>query len=85
MRFETGSMMTTSGLNSSVTYVDCTLTGGTPGTVQSQDPSAGTVLQPPFPQTVTITVCSTPSTTTTTGGGGGGGGGGTTTTTQPFL
>jgi serine/threonine-protein kinase len=37
-----------------------------PGTVQSQNPSAGTVLDPPFPQSVNISVCGSQSTTTTT-------------------
>jgi beta-lactam-binding protein with PASTA domain/tRNA A-37 threonylcarbamoyl transferase component Bud32 len=75
------------GLTPSFTPVDCSQSGGTVGTVQSESPSAGTVLNPPFPQTVTMTVCQQPTTTTTTstttssGGGGGGGGGGTTTTT----
>jgi serine/threonine-protein kinase len=76
----------TPGLTPSFTPVDCSQSGGTVGTVQSESPSAGTVLSPPFPQTVTMTVCQQPTTTTTTsttspGGGGGGGGGGTTTTT----
>jgi beta-lactam-binding protein with PASTA domain len=48
----------TPGLTSVFTMVDCSQTGGTPGTVQTQNPSAGTVLSPPFPQTVTMTVCS---------------------------
>jgi len=65
----------TPGLNPVFTQVDCSSSGGTPGQVQSQSPSAGTVLSPPFPQTVTITVCSASTTTTTTTGGG------TTTTT----
>jgi beta-lactam-binding protein with PASTA domain/tRNA A-37 threonylcarbamoyl transferase component Bud32 len=74
----------TPGLTAVFNPVDCSQTGGTVGTVQSETPAAGTVLSPPFPQTVTMTVCQqpTPTTTTTTapGGGGGGGGGGTTTT-----
>jgi serine/threonine-protein kinase len=82
------------GLTPSFTPVDCSQSGGTVGTVQSESPAAGTVLSPPFPQTVTMTVCqqSTPATTTTTSTPGGGGGGGgttttttTTTTTKPFL
>jgi serine/threonine-protein kinase len=69
----------TAGLTPSFTPVDCTLTGGTPGTVQSQNPSAGTVVT--TPATVNMTVCETPTTTTlptdptttsTPGGGGGG-------------
>jgi beta-lactam-binding protein with PASTA domain len=76
----------TPGLTPAFTPVDCSQSGGAVGTVQSENPSAGTVLSPPFPQTVTMTVCQQPaaSTTTTTSGGGGGGGGlgdGTTTTT----
>jgi beta-lactam-binding protein with PASTA domain len=59
----------TPGLTSAVTTVDCSQTGGSPGIVQSQSPSAGTVLSPPFPQTVTVTVCSASTTTTTSGGG----------------
>jgi serine/threonine-protein kinase len=79
------------GLTPSFTPVDCSQSGGTVGTVQSESPAAGTVLNPPFPQTVTMTVCqqqSTPTTTTTTSTPGGGGGGTTTTTTtttKPFL
>jgi len=70
------------GLTPSFTPVDCSQSGGTVGTVQSQSPSAGTVLNPPFPQTVTMTVCQqTPTTTTTTTTTSVGGGGGTTTTT----
>jgi beta-lactam-binding protein with PASTA domain len=72
------------GLTPSFTPVDCSQSGGTVGTVQSQSPSAGTVLNPPFPQTVTMTVCqqqSTTTTSTTTTTTPGGGGGGTTTTT----
>jgi beta-lactam-binding protein with PASTA domain/tRNA A-37 threonylcarbamoyl transferase component Bud32 len=75
----------TPGLTPSFTPVDCSQSGGTVGTVQTESPSAGTVLSPPFPQTVTMTVCQQPTTTTTTSttstSGGGGGGGGTTTTT----
>ena len=63
----------TPGLTPSFTPVDCSQSGGTVGTVQSQSPSAGTVLNPPFPQTVTMTVCQQAATTTTTT---------TTTTTQ---
>ncbi len=55
----------TPGLNSTVTMVDCSSSGGTAGQVQSQSPAAGTVLNPPFPQTVTLSVCSTTTTTTT--------------------
>jgi serine/threonine-protein kinase len=65
----------TPGLNPVFTQVDCSASGGTPGQVESQNPSAGSVLSPPFPQTVTMTVCSASTTTTTTTGGG------TTTTT----
>jgi eukaryotic-like serine/threonine-protein kinase len=56
----------TPGLTPSFTQVDCASSGGTAGTVQSQNPSAGTVLNPPFPATVTMTVCSQQQTTTTT-------------------
>jgi serine/threonine-protein kinase len=61
------------GLTPSFTPVDCSQSGGTVGTVQSESPAQGTVLNPPFPQTVTMTVCQQQSTTTTT----------TTTTTSP--
>jgi serine/threonine-protein kinase len=72
----------TPGLTPSFTPVDCSQSGGTVGTVQSESPSAGTVLMPPFPQTVTMTVCQQPTTTTTTTSTTSpGGGGGTTTTT----
>jgi beta-lactam-binding protein with PASTA domain/tRNA A-37 threonylcarbamoyl transferase component Bud32 len=76
----------TPGLTPAFTPVDCSQSGGTVGTVQSESPSAGTVLDPPFPQTVTMTVCQQPTTTTTspttsTTSPGGGGGGTTTTTT----
>jgi serine/threonine-protein kinase len=71
----------TPGLTPSFTPVDCSQSGGTVGTVQSESPSAGTVLSPPFPQTVTMTVCQQPTTTTTTSTTTPGGGGGTTTTT----
>jgi serine/threonine-protein kinase len=73
----------TPGLTPSFTPVDCSQSGGTVGTVQSESPSAGTVLSPPFPQTVTMTVCqqAATTTTTTTTSPGGGGGGSTTTTT----
>jgi beta-lactam-binding protein with PASTA domain/tRNA A-37 threonylcarbamoyl transferase component Bud32 len=54
------------GLTPAFTQVDCSQSGGTPGTVQSQSPSANTVLNGPFPATVTMTVCETPTTTTTT-------------------
>jgi beta-lactam-binding protein with PASTA domain len=70
-----GAIASMPGLNPVFTQVDCSSSGGTPGQVQSQSPSAGTVLSPPFPQTVTMTVCSASTTTTTTTGGG------TTTTT----
>jgi len=72
-----GAISSTPGLNGAFTQVDCSSSGGTPGQVQSQSPSAGTVLSPPFPQTVTMTVCSAAATTTTTTTGGG-----TTTTTS---
>jgi beta-lactam-binding protein with PASTA domain/tRNA A-37 threonylcarbamoyl transferase component Bud32 len=55
----------TPGLTPSFTQVDCSSSGGTTGTVQSQTPSAGTVLNGPFPATVTMTVCQPPTTTTT--------------------
>jgi serine/threonine-protein kinase len=70
----------TPGLQPSFTPVDCSQSGGTVGTVQSESPSAGTVLNPPFPQTVTMTVCQQVTTTTTTSTTTPGGGGGTTTT-----
>jgi beta-lactam-binding protein with PASTA domain len=66
-----GAISSTPGLNAAFTQVDCSSTGGTPGQVQSQNPSAGTVLTPPFPQTVTLSVCSASTTTTTTAPGGG--------------
>ena len=53
------------GLTPSFTQIDCSSSGGTTGTVQSQSPSAGTVLNGPFPATVTMTVCQPPTTTTT--------------------
>jgi eukaryotic-like serine/threonine-protein kinase len=56
----------TPGLTPSFTQVDCSSSGGAPGTVASQNPTAGTVLSPPFPQTVNMTVCSATTTTTTT-------------------
>jgi serine/threonine-protein kinase len=78
----------TPGLTPSFTPVDCTASGDAVGTIESQDPSAGAVLKPPFPQTVTMDVCQTPTTTTTSGGTtttttSGGGGTTTTTTTLP--
>ncbi len=69
------------GLTPSFSPVDCSQSGGTVGTVQSQNPSAGTVLNPPFPQTVTMTVCQQAPTTTTTTTTTTSVGGGTTTTT----
>jgi eukaryotic-like serine/threonine-protein kinase len=69
------------GLTPSFTPVDCSQTGGTAGTVQSESPSANTVLTPPFPQTVTMTVCQQQSTTTTSTTTTTTPGGGTTTTT----
>jgi serine/threonine-protein kinase len=55
----------TPGLMPTVVQVDCAT--GQPGTVESQSPQPGTVLNPPFPQTVTLSVCSaTPPTTTST-------------------
>jgi eukaryotic-like serine/threonine-protein kinase len=56
----------TPGLTPVFNQVDCSSSGGTPGTVQSQSPSAGTVLNPPFPATVTMTVCAQQQSTTTT-------------------
>jgi serine/threonine-protein kinase len=56
----------TPGLTPVFTPVDCSQSGGTVGTVQSESPAAGTVLSPPFPQTVTMTVCEQPTTSTTT-------------------
>jgi eukaryotic-like serine/threonine-protein kinase len=79
------------GLTPSFTPVDCSQSGGAVGTVQSETPSAGTVLNPPFPQTVTMTVCqqqtttTTSPTTSTTAPGGGGGGTTTTTAASPKL
>lgn len=70
------SISNTPGLTPVFTQVDCSQNGGTPGEVQNQNPSAGTVLSPPFPQNVNMTVCSTSTTTTTSVGG-------TTTTTAP--
>jgi beta-lactam-binding protein with PASTA domain/tRNA A-37 threonylcarbamoyl transferase component Bud32 len=60
-----GTISNTPGLNATFTQVDCSQSGGVPGTVESQSPSAGTVLSPPFPQTVTVNVCSASTTTTT--------------------
>ena len=78
------STLTGDGLQSTVSQVDCTATGGTPGTVEDQTPSPGTVVQ--TPATVSLSVCSQPATTTTTttsgttttttGNGNGNGGGG---------
>jgi serine/threonine protein kinase len=68
----------TPGLTPAFTMVDCSANGGTVGTVQTESPAAGTVLNPPFPQTVTMTVCQQPAATTTTTAAGG-----TTTTTAP--
>jgi beta-lactam-binding protein with PASTA domain/tRNA A-37 threonylcarbamoyl transferase component Bud32 len=68
----------TPGLTPAFTMVDCSANGGTVGTVQTESPAAGTVLNPPFPQTVTMTVCQQPAATTTTTTAGG-----TTTTTAP--
>jgi eukaryotic-like serine/threonine-protein kinase len=64
-----GAISSTPGLIPAFTQVDCSQSGGAPGTVESQNPSAGTVLNPPFPQTVTMSVCSASTTTTTTGPG----------------
>jgi beta-lactam-binding protein with PASTA domain len=61
-----GTISNTPGLTPAITQVDCSQSGGTPGTVESQSPSAGTILSPPFPQTVTLSVCSATTTTTTT-------------------
>jgi serine/threonine-protein kinase len=72
----------TPGLTPVFNPVDCSQTGGTVGTVQTESPAAGTVLSPPFPQTVTMTVCEQPpptTTTTTTSGGSST----TTSTTKP--
>jgi hypothetical protein len=59
--------LTADGLTPAFTQIDCTLSGGTPGVVQTQDPAGGTTLN--TPATVTMEVCE--STTTTTGAGGG--------------
>jgi serine/threonine-protein kinase len=61
-----GAISNTPGLTPAFTQVDCSQSGGVPGTVESQSPSAGTVLSPPFPQTVNMNVCSATTTTTTT-------------------
>jgi serine/threonine-protein kinase len=53
-----------SGLSATPTSVDCTASGGTPGTVQSQTPTGGATVN--TPATVTINVCAQPTTTTTT-------------------
>jgi serine/threonine-protein kinase len=72
----------TPGLTPTVVQVDCGT--GQAGTVESQTPQPGTVLNPPFPQTVTLSVCSaTPPTTTSTTGTSGGTSTTTTTTTKP--
>jgi eukaryotic-like serine/threonine-protein kinase len=71
--------VTAAGLTPNFSPVDCSIIGGTPGEVQTQNPSPGTVVN--TPATVSMTVCSTPSTSTTSPGGTS-----TTTTTQPgFL
>ena len=44
-----------SGLSATPTSVDCTASGGTPGTVQSQTPTGGATVN--TPATVTINVC----------------------------
>jgi beta-lactam-binding protein with PASTA domain len=62
----TATISNTPGLTSTTNQVDCSQSGGASGTVESQSPSAGTVLSPPFPQTVTLSVCSATTTTTTT-------------------
>ncbi|HEX3795484.1 MAG TPA: Stk1 family PASTA domain-containing Ser/Thr kinase [Acidimicrobiales bacterium] len=67
------SMLTGDGLTPAFTQIDCTLNGGTPGVVQTQDPAPGTTLN--TPATVTMEVCEANTTTTSSGGGG------TTTTT----
>jgi serine/threonine-protein kinase len=59
------------GLSAAVAMVDCTSSGGTPGTVQSQTPTGGTTVN--TPATVTLNVCSQPTTTTSS----------STTTTMP--
>jgi beta-lactam-binding protein with PASTA domain/tRNA A-37 threonylcarbamoyl transferase component Bud32 len=72
-------LVTQAGLTPNFTQTDCTGSGGTPGTVQSQSPSAGSTVQ--TPASVNMVLCSVPSPTTTpttTAGGG-------TTTTQGLL
>jgi beta-lactam-binding protein with PASTA domain/tRNA A-37 threonylcarbamoyl transferase component Bud32 len=53
-----------SGLSASVATVDCTSSGGTPGTVQSQTPTGGSTVN--TPATVTLNVCGQNTTTTST-------------------
>jgi beta-lactam-binding protein with PASTA domain/tRNA A-37 threonylcarbamoyl transferase component Bud32 len=53
-----------SGLTAQVAMVDCSSSGGSPGTVQSQTPTGGTTVN--TPATVTLNVCSQPATTTST-------------------
>jgi beta-lactam-binding protein with PASTA domain/tRNA A-37 threonylcarbamoyl transferase component Bud32 len=73
----------TPGLTPSFTQVDCSSSGGTPGTVQTQSPSAGSEVTPP--QNVTMTVCEQPPTSTTTTTTTTVGGGGTTTTSTALA
>jgi eukaryotic-like serine/threonine-protein kinase len=69
-----GAIQAVSGLSAAVSSVDCSSSGGTPGTVQSQTPTGGSTVN--TPATVTINVCSQPTTTTSTS---------TTTTTTSTL
>ena len=77
--------MTSAGLTPVFSQVDCSQTGGTPGTVQSQDPAGGMTVNTPM--SVSMNVCSQPSSTssTTTTTTQTTQGGGATTTTRPFL
>jgi eukaryotic-like serine/threonine-protein kinase len=59
-----GAIQAVSGLSAAVASVDCSSSGGTPGTVQSQTPTGGSTVN--TPATVTINVCSQPTTTTST-------------------
>jgi beta-lactam-binding protein with PASTA domain/tRNA A-37 threonylcarbamoyl transferase component Bud32 len=69
------SVQAVSGLTAQVAMVDCSSSGGSPGTVGSQSPSGGSTVN--TPATVTLNVCSQPTTTTSTST--------TTTTTTPTL
>jgi beta-lactam-binding protein with PASTA domain len=58
------SVQAVSGLTAQVSMVDCSSSGGSPGTVGSQSPTGGSTVN--TPATVTLNVCSQPTTTTST-------------------